>query len=161
MMVSLCGVMEMEIYNSKQEMGCRILLILVCTKKKMQVETLSVYDYFSVHIDDIFSNMSCLHPSNPNHSSELVVRKLVIREALAFLVSKGLVQIELSEFGIHYYADKFSEDISRLLDCNYSRRYVEYVRCVDNFFGRKTEYEINKYAENNIGNWKSILEKGE
>ena len=25
----------------------------------------------------------------------------------------------------------------------------------------KTEYEINKYAGNNIGNWKSSLEKGE
>lgn len=68
MMVSLCGVMEMEIYNSKQEIGCRILLILVCTKKKMQAETISVYDYFSVHIDDIFSELPCLHPSNPNHS---------------------------------------------------------------------------------------------
>ena len=121
MMVSLCGVMEMEIYNSKQEIGCRILLILVCTKKKMQAETISVYDYFSVHIDDIFSELPCLHPSNPNHSSELVVRKLMIREALSFLVSKGLVQIELSEVGICYYADKFSEDISKLLDCNYSR----------------------------------------
>ena len=63
MMVSLCGVMEMEIYNSKQEIGCRILLILVCTKKKMQAETISVYDYFSVHIDDIFSELPCLHPS--------------------------------------------------------------------------------------------------
>ena len=102
----------MEIYNSKQEIGCRILLILVCTKKKMQAETISVYDYFSVHIDDIFSELPCLHPSNPNHSSELVVRKLMIREALSFLVSKGLVQIELSEVGICYYADKFSEDIS-------------------------------------------------
>ena len=49
--------MEMEIYNSKQEIGCRILLILVCTKKKMQAETISVYDYFSVHIDDIFSEL--------------------------------------------------------------------------------------------------------
>ena len=161
MMVSLCGVMEMEIYNSKQEVGCRILLILVCTQKKMQVETLSVYDYFSVHIDDIYSDMACLHPSNPNHSSELVVRRLMIREALSFLVSKGLVQIELSEYGIYYYADKFSDDISKLLDCNYSRKYVEYVRCVDEFFGQKSEYEINKYAEDNIGNWKSSLEKGE
>lgn len=34
MMASLCGVMGMEIYNSKQEIGCRILLILVCTKKE-------------------------------------------------------------------------------------------------------------------------------
>ena len=161
MMVSLCGVIGMEIYNSKQEIGCRILLILVCTQKKMQVETISVYDYFSIHIDDIFTDLSCLHPSNPNHSSELVVRRLMIREALSFLVSKGLVQIELSEVGIRYYADKFSEDISQLLDCNYTRRYVEYVRLVDGFFGKKSEYEINKYAENNIGNWKSILEKGE
>ena len=31
---------------------------------------------------------------------------------------------------------------------------------LDEFFGQKTEYEINKYAENNIGNWKSSLEKG-
>lgn len=89
MMVSLCGVMEMEIYNSKQEIGCRILLILVCTKK-MQAETISVYDYFSVHIDDIFSELPCLHPSNPNHSSELVVRKLMIREALSFWYRKVL-----------------------------------------------------------------------
>ena len=40
-------------------------------------------------------------------------------------------------------------------------KYVEYIRYVDEFFGQKTEYEINKYAENNIGNWKSSLEKGE
>lgn len=82
-------------------------------------------------------------------------------KALSFLVSKGLVQIELSEVGICYYADKFSEDISKLLDCNYSRKYAEYVRRVDGFFGQKTECEINKYAGNNIGNWKSSLEKGE
>lgn len=161
MMVRLCGVMEMEIYNSKQEIGCRILLILVCTQKKMQAETISVYDYFSIHINDILPDRPCLHPSNPNHSSELVVRRLMIREALSFLVSKGLVQIEWSEFGIRYYADKFSEDISKLLDCNYSKKYVEYVICVDGFFEQKTEYEINKFAETNIGNWKSILEKGE
>mgnify|MGYP000000712687 FL=1 len=161
MMESLCGVMGMEIYNSKQEIGCRILLILVCTQKKMRAETLTIYDYFSVHIDDIYSDKLCLHPSNPNHSSELLVRNLMVRNALSFLVSKGLVQIELSEFGIRFYADKFSENISHMLDCNYSRKYVEYVRCVDEYFGKRTEYEIHKYVEKNMKNWKSDLERGE
>lgn len=48
-----------------------------------------------------------------------------------------------------------------MLDCNYSRKYVEYVRRVDEFFGKRTEYEIHKYVEKNMKNWKSDLERGE
>ena len=48
-----------------------------------------------------------------------------------------------------------------MLDCNYSRKYVEYVRCVDEYFGERTEYEIHKYVEKNMKNWKSDLERAE
>ncbi|MDK2965464.1 ABC-three component system middle component 2 [Lacrimispora sp.] len=148
----------MKIYNSVQEIGCRILLILVTTKKKMSLETISTYDYFSIHINDLYKELLCLHPNNPNHSSEIVVRRMMLRDALSFLAQKGLVQVELSEKGIYYFTDSFSEKIVDLFDNTYSLKYQEYVCKVNEYFKEMSEEEISKYVKTNISRWKSNFE---
>lgn len=43
----------MKIYNTNQEIGCRILLILQIVKKTYSIERIGYYDYFSLHFSDL------------------------------------------------------------------------------------------------------------
>ena len=43
----------MKIYNTNQEIGCRILLILNIVKDNYSIERIGYYDYFSLHFSDL------------------------------------------------------------------------------------------------------------
>ena len=65
----------MKIYNTNQEIGCRILLILQIVKETYSIERIGYYDYFSLHFSDLKKTGESLHPSNPNHSAEIIIKR--------------------------------------------------------------------------------------
>ncbi len=71
----------MKIYNTNAEIGCRILLLLGSVKGPCSVERLSYYDYFSLHLNDLIDGCEGLHPSNPNHSSEIIIKRKTIKNS--------------------------------------------------------------------------------
>lgn len=43
-----------------------------------------------------------MHPSNPNHSAEIIIKRHTIENAVNFLIGKGLIEPQYSSQGIKY-----------------------------------------------------------
>lgn len=143
----------MKIYNTNAEIGCRILLLLGSVKGPCSVERLSYYDYFSLHLNDLIDGCEGLHPSNPNHSSEIIIKRKTIKNAITYLISKGLLTVVYSASGFKYKNTNLADRLIELLDNTYSLKYKKCVVEVDNFFRDMQDDDITKYVRNNIGKW--------
>lgn len=143
----------MKIYNTNAEIGCRILLLLGSVKGLCSVERLSYYDYFSLHLNDLIDGCEGLHPSNPNHSSEIIIKRKTIKNAITYLISKGLLTVVYSASGFKYKNTNLADRLIELLDNTYSLKYKKCVIEVDKFFRDMQDDDITKYVRNNIGKW--------
>lgn len=143
----------MKIYNTNAEIGCRILLLLGSVKGSCSVERLSYYDYFSLHLNDLIDGCEGLHPSNPNHSSEIIIKRKTIKNAITYLISKGLLTVVYSASGFKYKNTNLADRLIELLDNTYSLKYKKCVIEVDKFFRDMQDDDITKYVRNNIGKW--------
>ena len=143
----------MKIYNTNAEIGGRILLLLGSVKGPCSVERLSYYDYFSLHLNDLIDGCEGLHPSNPNHSSEIIIKRKTIKNAITYLISKGLLTVVYSASGFKYKNTNLADRLIELLDNTYSLKYKKCVIEVDKFFRDMQDDDITKYVRNNIGKW--------
>lgn len=143
----------MKIYNTNPEIGCRILLLLGIVDDAYSVERLGYYDYFSLHLGDLIKGGEDVHPSNPNHSSEIIIKRNTINHAITFLISKGLIAVEYDALGIKYRNTDLANHLVEMLDNRYSQKYKKCVIEVDKFFRNMKDEAIANYVKNNIGKW--------
>ena len=92
---------KMQIYNSPEEVGVRILFILDICKKRMSKQRIMYYDYFSLHLNDLDQSQTSLHPDNPKHSSEIAIKRELINGGLELMIAKGLLTVKYSKTGIY------------------------------------------------------------
>lgn len=143
----------MKIYNTNSEIGCRILIILGIVKEAYSAERLGYYDYFSLHINDLIDGYEGLHPSNPNHSSEIIIKRKTIKNAINYLISKGLLTVVYSATGFKYKNTDLASQLIKLINNAYSQKYKDCVIEVDKIFHYMRDNDITKYITNNIGKW--------
>lgn len=116
-------------------------------------ERLGYYDYFSLHLNDLKDGYEGLHPSNPNHSSEIIIKRKTIKNAITYLIGKGLLAVVYSTSGFKYKNTDLADHLIKMLDNTYSLKYKECVIEVDEFFRYSKDDEITRYVTNNIGKW--------
>lgn len=143
----------MKIYNTNQEIGCRILLMLGTVKSAYSLERISYYDYFSLHLNDLADGYDGLHPSNPNHSSEIIIKRNTIQNAISYLISKGLLAVAYGVSGFKYQNTDLGNHLIEVLDNDYSIKYKKCVTEVDKFFRNMKDEDIMNYVTKNIGKW--------
>lgn len=143
----------MKIYNTNPEIGCRILLLLGIVDDAYSVERLGYYDYFSLHLNDLIEGYEGLHPSNPNHSSEIIIKRNTINNAITYLISKGLLTVVYDVSGFKYKNTDLANHLIEMLDNNYSLKYKKCVIEVDKFFRNMKDDDITNYVTSNIGKW--------
>ena len=119
---------KIQIYNSPQEVGVRILFILDICQKRMSKQRIMFYDYFALHLNDLDHTKESLHPDNPNHSSEIAIKRELISRGLDLIIAKGLLSVKYSKTGIYYCPN------------------------------RLTDKQIYKYINQNIGKWTGEFE---
>lgn len=115
---------KIKIFNSPEEVGARILFILSLCNKRMSSQRIMYYDYFILHLNDIDKTYASLHPDNPNHSSEIAVRRDIINKGLTLMLSKGLLDVKYTKTGIYYQKSNITDSFLKL----FSNGYVEYLR---------------------------------
>ena len=151
----------MKIYNTNQEIGCRILLILQIVKETYSIERIGYYDYFSLHFSDLKKTGESLHPSNPNHSAEIIIKRHTIENAITFLIGKGLIEPQYNSQGIKYQNTNLGNKIVDMFNNEYTKKYQYYVTEVDKIFSKMNEDKIRNYVNKNIGKWIGEFEKNE
>ena len=148
-----------RLFNTEEEIGVRLLFILATTKEKMSLSRLIYYDYFALHLDDIDKNLESLHPSNPSHSAEIVVRRKIIMNAVEYMALKKLLDVKYTTQGIYYKFNSITENFLSYFISDYSKQLKDNIAIVHNLFSDLTDKRLDKYVKKNIGNWVGEFEK--
>lgn len=91
-------------FNGPLEAGIRAVSILgAAFPQTYDLQRLVALDYLLVHTGDI-DGPDNLHPPTPMHSTELLVRRKLIEESLLLMMTRNLVEREITPEGIKYGA---------------------------------------------------------
>ncbi len=150
---------KIKIFNSPEEIGVRTLFILDVCGKKMSSQRIMYYDYFALHLNDIDEEYESLHPDNPNHSSEIAVRRVLVNKGLNLMIAKGLISIKYSKTGIYYQKNQFTTSFIDLFQNGYVDQLKKNIKSVDEKFSNYSDNQIYKYINKNIGSWVGEFEK--
>lgn len=150
---------KIKIFNSPEEVGVRILFILALCGKKMSSQRIMYYDYFILHLNDIDNTYVSLHPDNPNHSSEIAVRRDLIYHGLKLTISKGLLEVKYTKTGIYYQKNNITEPFLQLFSNGYVEQLKKNIAFVNEKFSNCSDAQIYKYINKNIGSWTGEFEK--
>lgn len=125
---------KIKIFNSPEETGVRILFVLDICGKRMSSQRILYYDYFALHLNDIDDTYESLHPDNPNHSSEIAVRRVSINNGLNLMIAKGLVNIKYSKTGIYYQKNQLTTAFADLFQNGYVDQLKKNIKVVNEKF---------------------------
>lgn len=143
-----------NVFNSSLEIGFRILFILQgIFPKEIDLNRLVIYDYFLLNSADFPNGPKSLHPPIPHRSSQIIIKPLIIREAIALMRSKELIEIIFSEEGIKYKANDLTSKFIELQESTYSQKLVELSNWLSLQFGEFSDKKLKIIVENNIPNW--------
>ncbi|MFZ6773711.1 ABC-three component system middle component 2 [Undibacterium sp. SXout7W] len=91
-------------FNGPLEAGIRAVSILgAAYPVTYDLQRLVALDYLLVHTGDI-NGPDNLHPPSPMHSAELLVRRKLIEQSLLLMMTRDLVEREVTAEGIKYGA---------------------------------------------------------
>lgn len=150
---------NIKLFNNPIEIGVRLLVILVHSKKSLEFQEIIYYDYLTTYFGDVDSKFSSLHPSNPLHSVEYIVRRRIIKEGLNTISRKGLIVAEYSEQGIKYKASEEAKDFLSYFESEYYGQIRYYANLVSERFNHFSISELSVYFKEHIGKWKGEFEK--
>lgn len=149
---------KIQIFNSSEEVGVRILFILDICQKRMSTQRIMYYDYFSLHLNDLDQTQESLHPDNPNHSSEIAIKRDLINKGLDLMIAKGLVGVKYSKTGIYYLNNQLTHPFVNLFQNGYVEDLKKNIAIVNEYFSAYSDKRIYKYINNNIGKWAGEFE---
>lgn len=142
-----------NIFNSKIEIGLRLIFILDSVKKPIDIDRLIYYNYLVIHSSDIPNSPKSLHPDLPNRSCELLVTKKIVEESIYLLIYKGIVKINYSKSGIRYYSDVNLQDLIFYFDSNYAKKLGVRAKWVVDKFSKFNDKEMSEFINKNLGEW--------
>lgn len=150
---------NVRIFNTPAEVGVRVLLILTACQHKMSLQRLMFYDYFALHLKDIDIKYESLHPANPNHSSEIAVKRELIREGINLMINKGLMNVRYTKQGIFYEKNRITDSFTKMFESRYSYEYRTNIEIVKQRFSSLSDKLLYKFIAENIGNWAGEFEQ--
>lgn len=143
-----------KLFNTPLELGLRTLFIMTrFYPENLSIESIIYLDYFAIHSSDIKEGPKSLHPKYPFRSSELVVKREILQKSMAFLVSKELVEIKLTNEGIYYASTDIGRHLISLFESNYSKQLVSVCDWLYERFSNLTEEDMAQIVSINIEKW--------
>lgn len=149
---------EINLFNTQTEISIRLLTIISHSKKSLNLQELIYYDYLTLYYGDVDSNYNNLHPSNPHHSIEYILKRTLINESLKLLLSKGLIEVLVTSDGINYKANSFTINFLSCFESNYFELLKKNSVLVTEHFNTYSITELTSYFNQNIGKWKGEFE---
>lgn len=106
-------------FNSPLEAGMRAVALLgAAFPQTYDLQRLVAFDFLLVHTGDVGGPKS-LHPPTPLRSAEMLVRRKLVEEALLLMMTRDLVQRQITPDGIKYGAGENAATFLALLSSNY------------------------------------------
>ncbi len=147
--------MNLQIYNTKNEIGLRILILLSEIDGSIDLQRLIYYDYALLHSKDIVKNKTSIHPNNPYRYNELLIKREIMNEALSFLIRRNLISVNYDENGIIYKKSLITIPFLGYFESEYFFTLKEEAKWVIEYFNEYDDKKIRLFFDENIGNWGS------
>lgn len=141
------------LFNSTLETGIRALILLNATyPKALDLNTLTLLDHLVVHTADIGGPKS-LHPTTPQRTGEILVRRMLIVDSIVLMRRIHLV-IQLSDAtGISYQATDDAEPFVDLLRSDYANQLKNRAKWIAEYVSNLSTFEIRKLMKNKVERW--------
>ena len=145
----------MEILNNSIECSLRLVVLINELTTGIDFQRIIYYDYALLHSGDFDSSQESLYPSSPFRKEELYVKNRLIKDALAILCQKQLVDVEYKETGVLYKKTNLSQLFLNYLSTDYFLSLKEKAKWINVYFNSYNDQQLKEYFDKTIGEWKS------
>lgn len=147
---------NVRLFNSSLEIGLRCLFLLYQFKTEgLSIDKLIYLDYFLIHAGDISKEQKSIHPKYPFRSTEIVVKRELLTNALKLLISRELVKIHFSTNGILYEITIIGSKALEYFESDYAKKINEVSNWIYSTYHTYTEEQLSEIITTNIQKWGS------
>lgn len=140
-------------FNSPLETGLRAVSLLVAGyPQRYDIQELVAFDHLVVHTGDVGGPAS-LHAAVPMRTAELLVRRDLVERGILLMVSKCLIEREVSKNGIYYRAGEFAETFLDSLSSEYMHSLRERAAWTIGEFGNLDESDLRGRINTFFDHW--------
>lgn len=148
------------LFNSPIESGIRATVILdAAFPSSYDLSTLTLLDHLVVHTSDIDGPES-LHPTLPQRSGEILVRRTVIEKGLTLMRRLGLIRAIANNNGITYQATDEAYPFVSLLKNSYSQELKNRALWLAQFVSNYKEEDFRDLLKEKIDRWQVEFQEG-
>ena len=143
-----------SVFNSPLEIGIRALYLLVeLQPASCDLQRLVYYDYILVHSSDVPEGPKSIHPPIPHRSTEILVKRDLLKKGLTLMHSKQLVDSIFDSTGITYKATELTKPFLEYNQSDYAKSLHEVSVWIVNKFRDYTDGKLSLFIKNHIDVW--------
>jgi hypothetical protein len=151
---------NVTVFNTPIEVGLRALIILnELSPELLDLNRLVIYDYLVTHSKDVDEEMESLHPSVPNRSGEIIIKRKVMQEGINLMYSRELLDIVYTKTGVYYKANDLSTYFINYFDSHYAREIKQYSLWLHEKISHFSDKKLNDFITANVSKWGSEFTK--
>jgi len=146
-------------FNGPIEIGLRAISILNdAYPSAYSLQRLVIFDYLSVHSDDISGGPDGLHPQTPHRSGELLMRRDALQKGLLLYMGRGLAVQQFETNGIVYAATERTGSFLDVLRAEYIFDLRVRTGWVVESFCSMNDDSLNSFVRQHLGAWGAEFE---
>lgn len=141
-----------KIYNSPLELGIRSLMILNHLRASVDLDYLMYIDHLSLNTSDI-SGPESLHAPIPRRGIQAFARREIIRKGIIILLSKQLINVTISNFGVLYEINQVGRSFLGFFGSEYYLALNQRIKWVTEKFVEYRSSDLEKFVSENLEKW--------
>lgn len=146
-------------FNGPVEIGLRAISVLNDVYPgAYSLQRLIIFNYLSVHSDDIAGGPVGMHPKTPHRSGELLVPREALQKGLLLYMGRGLAEQRFQEVGITYAATERTGAFLDVLETEYVTDLRQRTSWLVETFHTLSDKELNSLIQQNLGAWGAEFE---
>jgi len=143
-----------SVFNSPLEIGLRVLYLLnELQPNGCDLQRLVYYDYILVHSSDVPDGPKSIHPSIPHRTTEILVKRELVKNGLTLMHSKQLVDSVFDSTGITYKATELTKPFLEYNKSEYANSLKLISSWLVNKFKTYTDENLSLFIKNNLDVW--------
>jgi hypothetical protein len=143
-----------NVFNSPLEIGLRVLYILnELYPNGCDLQRLVYYDYILVHSSDVPNGPESIHPSIPHRSTEILVKRELVKKGLTLMNSKELVNSIFDSSGILYSATELTKPFLEYNNSEYALNLKSVANWLVKTFASYSDETLSLFIKNNLDIW--------
>ena len=132
-----------KLFNNEIETSIRLLVSICHFKNDLDMQKLIYFDFLTLHYGNVDEAACSLHPANPYHITEAYNKRELVQKSLGLLLKKGLVNVNMTKWGITYSKNSFGISFLETFESEYYKELVDYSGKVMNTYERYSTEELD------------------